>query len=297
MDANETAVLLRQLEHVKARTFDVKYPALKARQFIPVSGDAAPGAETITYRQWNEFSMAKIIANYADDLPLVDVAVQEFVSKVHSLGKAYNWSIQDLRRSAMAGAQLDVRRATAARRAIERTIDEIAAFGDADGGLGGFLNNANVTIVTLPTAGAWTGLTPAQIIENMNFMAQAIIIATLEVHIPDTMLFDTTTFSHIAQTPIAVDNQTTILQSFLANNPYIRNIDQWTKLNLANAAGNGPRAVTYMRDPEILSLEIPQEFEQFPPQNRNLSFVVPCHARVGGVIMYYPLALNYTDFA
>lgn len=297
LDANETAILLRQLEYIKTRTYDVKYPALKARQFIPVSNEAGPEAESIVYRQWDEFSMAKIIANYADDLPLVDVAVQEFVSKIHSIGKAYQWSIQDMRRSARAGAQLDSRRGTAARRAVERTIDEIGAFGDADGGLTGFVNNPNVPIKTCPTAGLWSTLSVAQIIANMNFLAQEIIEDTLEVHVPDTMLLDTATFSYIAQTPVGTDNRTTILQSFLENNPYIRNIDQWTKLNLANAAGTGPRAVTYVRDPEVVTLEIPQEFEQFPPQARNLAFVVPCHARVGGCIWYYPLAANYTDFA
>ena len=53
--------------------------------------------------------------------------------------------------------------------------------------------------------------------------------------------------------------------------------------------------VAYQRDPMVLQLEIPQEFEQFPPQARGLSFVVPCHARIGGVHMHYPLAVAYMD--
>ena len=75
----------------------------------------------------------------------------------------------------------------------------------------------------------------------------------------------------------------------------ITDVDFWHKLDLADAAGTGPRMVTYQRDPEVLELVIPQEFEQFPPQARNLAFVVPCHARVGGVVVYYPLAIVYTD--
>lgn len=296
LDANETAHLARQLEHIKAQTYDVVYGPLKARQFIPVDNSADPGAESITYRQWDEFEMAKVIANYADDLPLVDVAVAEFTSPVKSLGAAYQWSIQDLRRSAMTGSTLDQRRARAARMAVERKIDEMGAFGEPNTGLTGMLNNANVPIVVVPTAGAWTGLTPAQIIGNLNAMAQAIVTSTLEVFEPDTILLDSVSFGHISQTPIAIDNQTTILKSFLANNPYIKNIDQWTKLNTAGAASIH-RAVTYFRDPTVLSFNIPQEFEQFPPQARNLSFVVPTHARVGGVEIHYPLAMAYTDIA
>lgn len=296
VDANESAHLARELEHIKARTFDIRYPTLKARSFIPVSSDADPGADTITYWQWDWRGMAKVITNYADDIPSVDAFKNEFRAPVISLASSYKWSIQDIRRAAMAGSQLDVRRATAARMAFERKVDEVAAFGEADTGVRGFLNNTNVPVLAAPT-GTWSTATPAQIIEDMNFAVQSIIDATLETEIPDTMLLSTDLFGIIAQTPIAIDNQTTILQSFLANNPYIRNIDQWTRLNLADAGGTGPRIVTYRRSPDVLSLELPQDFEQFPPQERNLTFVVNTHGRIGGVLVYYPLAISYMDGA
>jgi hypothetical protein len=180
--------------------------------------------------------------------------------------------------------------------AFERKVDDIAAFGEPDTGVRGFVNNPNVPVLAAPT-GTWSTATPAQIIEDMNFAVQSIIDATLETEIPDTMILDTGSFGIIAQTPIAVDNQTTILQSFLANNPYIRNIDQWTKLSLADALGTGPRIITYRRSPDVLSLELPQDFEQFPPQERNLTFVVNTHGRIGGVLVYYPLAISYMDGA
>jgi len=31
-------------------------------------------------------------------------------------------------------------------------------------------------------------------------------------------------------------------------------------------------------------------FEQLPVQERGLEYVVPCHSRIGGVIIYYPLS-------
>ena len=123
MDAKFTAVLERQLEFIKTRTYDIMYPEMKARQFIPVNNDVDTGAETITYRQWDMIGMAQIIANYGDDMPLIDELVEEFEQKVQGLGAAYEWSIQDLRRSAMAGASLDQRRARAARRSIEQQIE------------------------------------------------------------------------------------------------------------------------------------------------------------------------------
>jgi len=294
LDVNESAHLARELEFIKAKTYDIRYPTMKARQFVPTASDVDPGADTITYWSWDWRGMAKVIANYADDLPSVDAFKTEHKAPVVSIGDSYSWSIQDLRRSAMAGSRLDTRRAAAARMAVERKIDEMAAFGEADTGITGFLNNANVPL-TPPVTGTWSTATPAQIVEDLNTGVQAIIDATMETEIPDTVLLDTALFGIIAQTPIATDNQTTILKSFLANNPYIRNIDQWTKLALADAAGTGPRCVFYRRSPDVLTLEIPQDFEQFPPQERNLAFVVNTHARVGGVLIYYPLAITYMD--
>lgn len=296
LDANETAALARQLEHIKARTYDVKYPAFKARKFIPVNSDTPSGAETITYRQWDQYGMAKVVANAADDLPLVDVVAKEFSSKVKSLGDGYTFSIQDLRASAMMGVALDQQRANAARRAVEMAIDEIAAFGLPEAGIQGFLNHPNVPLVAVDF-GNWDdpARTAAEILADLNKLVNSIVTTTREIHVPDTLILDTESFALLASKAVGSDLDRTILQVFLNTNPYIRNVDQWHKLDRADAAGTGPRIVAYVRDPEILQLEIPQEFEQFPPQARNLAFVVPCHARIGGTVIRYPLGMAYMD--
>jgi hypothetical protein len=297
LDAAETAHLSRQLEHVKSKTYDVRYPALRARDFIPLSTEVDPAAETIVYQQWDEVGTAKVIANYADDLPMVDAFSKEYTSKVHSTGAAYQYSIQDLRRSAKAGSQLDVKRAQAARRAIETVIDEIAANGMEEGGLRGFVNHPNVTIV-VPTTGAWLGgvTTPMQIIADLNKLVAAVVNGTRSIFKPNTIVMGTSLFVHLAQTFVdaAGQNTTTILRAFLSQNPWIRNIDEWDKLDTA-AEDGGPRVVCYLRDAEVCELEIPLDFEQLPPQARGLAFVINCHARVGGTKVYHPLALAYMD--
>jgi hypothetical protein len=296
LDAKFTATLEKEIEHVKTMTYDIVYPELKARTFIPVDNSADPGAETITYRQWDEFGMAQIISNYADDLPLIDALVEEFSQRVHSIGAAYQWSIQDLRRSAMSGSRLDQRKARAARRSIEMRIDEIGATGKANAGLTGIANNANVSLVS-PTTGTWSGATGEQIIADMNKHVNSIVNATKEAFIPDTLIYATTLYTLISTKRISTtgDTHTTVLQAFLQSNPFITSVGSWHKLATADAAGTGPRAICYKRDPEVLTFEIPQEFEQFPPQPKNLAFQVPCHARTAGVIVYYPVAMAYMD--
>ncbi len=38
----------------------------------------------------------------------------------------------------------------------------------------------------------------------------------------------------------------------------------------------------YEKDPEVVSLVIPQDFEQFPPEIDALRWLVYCHLRCGG---------------
>lgn len=296
MDAKFTAVLEKQLEFVKTRTYDIVYPEMKARQIIPVNNDVDPGAETITYRQWDDFGMAVIIANYGDDLPLIDALVEEFQQKVHGIGAAYQWSIQDLRRSAMAGAQLDQRRARAARRSIEQQIENIAALGNAKAGLRGFAKHPNVPLVS-PTTGNWASATSDQIIVDLNKLATSIVTTNKETFLPDTLVLDISRYNLIATKRLSTtgDTNQTVLEGWLSSNPWVTNVGTWNKLALADAANTGPRLVCYKRDEEVLTLEIPQEFEQFPPQAKNLAFQVPVHARIGGVIVYYPIAMAYMD--
>lgn len=297
LDAGETAALARQLEYIYAQTYDVKYAELKARRFIPIDTSVDAGAEFYTYRQWDMFGMAKLIANYADDLPRVDSLAKEFPAPIKSLGASYGFSIQDMRRAAMAGSQLDARRARAARRAHEQAFDDLMAFGNADAGLSGFTNNTNVPIVPAVT-GAWitNAATSLQMIEDLNELVNSIVLATFETFIPDTLLLDNTSFQRINSTPMSStgDADKTVLRFFLDNNPYITSVDQWNKLNAAGAAGVS-RAIAYKRSEEVLAGVEPQAFEQFPPQARNLEFVVPTHSRVGGVRIQYPHAVAYMD--
>lgn len=296
LDAKFTAVLEKQLEFVKSRTYDIVYPEMKARQIIPVNNSVDPGAETIAYRQWDEFGIAQIIANYGDDLPLIDALVEEFQQKVVSIGAAYQWSVQDLRRAAMSGNQLDQRRARAARRSIEQQIEQLAALGNLKVGLRGFANNANVPLIA-PTFGAWASKTADEIIQDLNKLVTSIVTSNKETFLPDTLVMDISRYNLIATKRLSTtgDTNTTVLEGWLRSNPWVSNVGTWNQLAKADAGGTGPRLVCYKRDEEVLTLEIPQEFEQLPPQAKNLAFQVPVHARIGGVIVYYPLAMAYMD--
>jgi hypothetical protein len=219
---------------------------------------------------------------------------EEFVQKIHPIGDAYQYSIQDLRRSAMTGTSLDSRRAATARRVIENKIDKWGATGMLTGGIAGALNHPNIPLVVPPT-GTWSGATALQMLADLEFLVNSVIDNNEETFFPDTIILDGPSLRRIASTPMLDNSSRTVLQTFLQNNLYITRIEGWYECKLADAAGTGPRFMCYKRDPEVITFEIPQEFEQFPPQAVNLAFKVPCHARVAGIAVPYPLACGYMD--
>lgn len=249
----------------------------------------------------------KVISNYASDLPRSDVYGKEFTARVKSLGGAYGYNLQEVRSAAMAGKPLQARKAASVRKANDQAVNRIGWFGDATAGLLGLLNQPNVPAAVV-AAGAttgnvrWIGATPknaAEILADMNNAVTRIDSLTLGVEMPNTMLLPVAQHRKIATTRLDSGTDTTIKEFFLKNNPQIKMIDSVNELASVNPAPSGGATadvmITYDRSPEVLTLEIPQVFEQLPVQERNLEFVVNCHSRIGGVIVYYPLAIDIAE--
>lgn len=298
LDADESIFFLKELEAVKSKAYDVLYPEYKCRRLIPVSFEAGPGAETIKYEQYDSVGVAKIINSYADDLPRADVKGKEFRSPVKSLGASYGYSVQEIRSARMAKKPLEQRKANAAKKAIQIKENKIAFFGDSASGLQGLINHPNIQEYTVPADGTgssklWSTKTAAQILRDMVGMVTQVVSVTKGVETPDTLLLTIDHYNVVANTQMPNLNMT-ILKFFLENNPYIKNVEWLLELKAAGA-GATDRMMTYRRDPEKLTLEIPQDFEQFPPQEKGLEFVVACHERIGGIIFPYPLSACFGD--
>lgn len=315
LDANESAFFARELESIKARTYDILYPEYKATRLLPVSTEAGSGAESIVYRQYDSVGLMKVIADYADDLPRSDVKGKEFTSPVRSLGGSYGYSLQEVRAANQANKPLTTRKAEAVRRAYEQAVNRIAwkaRPGDSvNGGLTSLLYNPNITITSAP-AGAtttntkWVDPTPAneknaeEILKDMNDIVNTVIDLTKGIEVPDTMIMPVRHYTKVSTTRLASGTDTTILQYFLNNNPTIKNVEWVNELKdvsplpstPSNPSSSGSLLAVYRNDPSKITLELPQIFEMLPVQERGLEFIIPAHARIGGVIIYYPLSVH-----
>lgn len=305
LDANETVFFARELESKKARAYDVVKAPLKAFDLFPVDTSAGAGAETIVYEQYDMTGLAKVIANYADDLPRADVKGKEFTARIKSIGNSYGYSLQEIRASQMANKSLPERKANAAVRSQREAWNRIAFYGDSVNNLQGFLTNTNIPDSSAPNGAGgtpqWSTKTSDEILEDMNALANSVIALTNGAETPDTMVLPIAQYTLIASTPRSSTSDTTILAYFLQNNPFIKSVEWANELDSAQLAANGVTRFTgdvafvYRRSPDVVTLEMPVLFEQLPVQERGLEYIVPCHSRIGGVLVYYPLACAFLD--
>lgn len=299
LDAGESAFFKRELEFVKAKSYDTQYKQLKGLTLLPISTEAGEGATEITWRKYTGVGFAKIIADYAKDFPKVDVYGEETTSKVKSIGASYGYSIEEIRRSQMTGKRLDQRKADMARRAVDEKINTIALSGDTNSGLNGLINFPGITEYTVLADGTgasklWSIKTPDQIVRDVTGMVSAVMVPTAGKEMPDTLLVDLTRYNLMANTRMGTNSDITIMQYILKNSPAIKTIEWLTELATAGAGGTS-RMMVYAKDPMKITLEIPRPFEQFEAQQEGMEYQIPCHAKCGGVLVYYPLSVAYGD--
>lgn len=292
----------RELDHVKAESYDVEYPEFTALNLFPVSNDTDPGAETVTYYTYDKTGLASVIDNYSTDLPRADVTGKPSYAQVKSIGDSYGYSAQEMRASRMAGKSLDARKAESARYQIDNLTNKIAWRGDEASGLMGVLSTGqNVPLYTI-TNGAtskadWASKTADEILADINGMQKQVARVTKNVERPDTLCVPSDVYMDISTRRIP-DTATTVKAFLLANAPYLKDIVSTAELD-ADAVDTNPYAKAtdgkgvaflFKNDKRKMALENPMPFMQYPLQVKGLETIIPCEARTAGVIFYYPLS-------
>ncbi len=198
----------------------------------------------------------------------------------------------------MMNRPLPMMKAAAARETIEEKIDEIIAIGDSVTGLPGFLTNTSVpktTVATVSGATTWAeklALDPDLVIDDITDMLADMAELTKGREQADTVLMPISQFRRLASTRM-IDRDFTVLEYMRKAFPDIT-FDEWYRLTGAGDTATD-RLVAYRKDPGKVGYQVPQEFEQLAVQEDGLEYEVPCHARTGGTIWYYPLSGSFRD--
>lgn len=294
LDAGEHHFFNNELEVVKSNMPELPHQELKAVRLLPVSQEAPSGADSITARHYDGVGVAKIVADYANDFPRVDAFAKEVTVKVKTLGSSFGYSIPEIRKAQLAKNGLEQRRANFAKRAIDELIERLAWLGDEDHGIKGFLNYPGITQAINPNGKAMKAGTADDAVAKVVELLDAVSVVTNGQSAPNTLLLPPTVYTYLSRTPYGDNKDKTILKFIRENYDNFTTIESLAMLNGAGADGTN-RMIAYTMDPDYISLEIPQTFEQLSPQQKAMEFEVPCYAECAGVIVRQPLTVAFMD--
>lgn len=291
LDSEESVFFENELTAIMTELIETDYPAMKARTYIPVRKTADAADVAFKWREVSKVGSAKIVADYANDFPLVDITGKENVGKIESLGAGYAMTVQEIRAAKKTGRPLESMKAIAAREAIGRLEESIAWLGSAEYNLPGFLNCASIPEVT-GIHGSWSTATADEILEDLVALDSAPYINTKEIETPTTMFLPLAQY-RLIHTKRIDDTDITVAEFFLKTS-FVKEIVPLERLNGYGYLG-ADRAMVFTRDPKKVWLEIPMDIEQGDPIAKGRSFEVPLESRCGGVAWIKPLSAAYCD--
>lgn len=300
-DDDTTAIFADQLRQIEDTLYRTIFPELRAQDFVPFDTTVNKGAEHFGYYMLDAVGMAKLIKNYADDIEDVAIKVNREFVPINGLGTKYSWSIQDTYNAMFANIPLTTEKADVARMTIAEKIDDMAVRGEEDVDMYGLTNHPNVQLFS-PSTGDWLAAdgsidaTGLEMLEDVKIHINSVNKQSKKALKVTNWVTDPDHLQALGQTFISSTANTskTVLEVLKEIFPGVT-FEEWSELENADAAGTGVRCVAYHKAPMVLSLPVPIIFEQLPPQARGFMFEVPCHGRVGGIVIRYPMAIGYMD--
>ena len=295
-----------QLNRVSNVVIETEFPEfqLASGQMIDIESPVGAGYETYSYDLMTKVGSAAIIANGAEDLPLVNAYVERRYGRYYTLANAYQYTIDDLEHAQVANTPLTATMAVTAREVMEGKWDSLAYEGDPNYDILGLLNYPGIPEATATNDGnsnggtnstKWEHKTPVQIYRDLRKPASDMRIATKGKYFPAVYGLPQRQYDLIAETPYP-DNagSETILSFFLKTQRQsptgVQDVLPVPRLFEAFNGVDGLIAYTKRRDRQELKLGM--DFTQLGVQIENLSYKVPCRMRCGGIVVYRPYAMR-----
>ena len=299
LDANESIFFNRELETIRAKSYDVKYDDnFKMLALLPISMEGDPLDTQITHRVFGRVGVAKMGGgDYATDFPSVDVFGSEVTVKVYPIQASYKYNKDEIARAARAGKPLEQMRANAARKAIDKKLNDVAMNGDTVTGATGLFNAPGISSYTVPKGATgsktnWETKTADEILADLYGISNYIITSTKGIEIPDVIALPLTSYQLIERKRLSTDSEKTVLNYFLENSKNIKQIVWFNELESIVTGGDSKKAMyCWKNDADHLVLDLPLAYTQEELFQDGREYVVPCRAKTGGVTIFYPMSV------
>lgn len=285
---------LRQIDNV---LYEAKKEELTARAVFPMKTDIHPGAESYGYDIITRSGSAKIVANGADDIPLVDTDKTRETARIYSIMAGMTYTQQELRASQLQGTAVDTSKAITVRRAIAEKENKIAWKGDPAYNIVGVVNAAGIQVAAVDANGTasstkWTDKTPEQIVEDVRILRKKITTlpgygaANLVLALPPDQ------YEELNRRYSDYDSRT--IMKVIEGNSWFKSIVRVPDLVGAGTAGSDCLLILN-NDADNVQLVVPLDITRYPEEYNFPRVKVPSEERCGGVIIRFPQAIVRGD--
>ena len=290
-----------ECEVILSKIIETLYADLDALNYIPLAPAEGAGLEKLKWRSFTAVGIAKIISDYAHDIPSVETYGTEQSADIYIGATSYNYDKFTVEKAQRAGRNLVDTKSAAARRALEELVDRIAWFGDEQYNIPGFINYPGITEYILPdneghTSKAWADKTPDEILDDINGLIDTVTETTLNKEKPNTIIMPPKLYRLISTTWVNNDHDVSILDVAKRANPDITTWGAVSALTSAGANGSG-RIMAYTNSSDKLEFHLPVAIEQEQPERNGLMYSVILTNQIGGTTVYYPQSVAFADGA
>ena len=285
---------------------------------IPTSTSLKPGTREIVQDEVLGYGEATLMAQDADDIPLVEINARENTYRVVMPVVGYSVSYSDELSDEVArgnGIQYNPRdsKMQAATRVIEERCNKVAAVGSTAHNFTGMLNNAGVTPINSSFDPFNAASTPDDIADWFLSLVGEIFKASNNVEFPNTALVSTALHELMARRRMP-DSSDTVL-SYIVNTqrarsallpgqrledivPLVECGATYLEANGVEAAAtNKDRIVLYPRDQEVVQKHVMSgAMAMFPENwaiNKGARRIFPIYSFMSQVIINFPGAFSY----
>ena len=307
-DAQQALGFLRQqAAAIEAEVYETPYADVQYPELVPVDTGLDEWAKSVTYYSTDKVGKAEWFHHKAQDVPYADVNRSEGEVAIEMAAIGYEYTIEEIAQARRLGISLDTDKASAALRAYEEFVDDVALYGSTDKGWAGLLNNATVTAGTAPADGdsgstTFPSKTSNQVIRDVNALIGGIYVDTRRIEVADTLLMSLERYNYLATTPRSDNSDETILSWLLRTNVLTvttgRRLRIYAVLGLETAGvGGTQRMIAYRYDKSVVKMHLPMPHRFLPAANvpGSIIFKVPGIFRLGGTEIRRKAAVRYLD--
>lgn len=226
MDAGETIFMSEQLTSLEAAISEVSRPKLDGFDLCPINTSHLSWMQSLSYRSATSSGKAGFVGSEGRNIPQVSVGIGRENSPFLRFAIGAHWTLDEIQASMALNMNLDSSYTVEAQEAGDSFINEGIITGYPDDELSGFFGDKDVP--KRKSANTFdSDSSAADILAELNAVVNEVVQNSKGAEIPNRLAIALVSYHYIATTPwSATAGDTTILQHFVGNNPYITSIEQ-----------------------------------------------------------------------